>query len=110
KEVQSEPDYDRVLLRVMHLFEEEEDSKLSKPVTVNLKDVLKGLGEVRDVEERSLTGTWNITSLQRWNWKTADTSGKKNKQYLKSEDKDFTVTISPKEIRTFFVHFSSRNC
>ncbi|MED6292897.1 hypothetical protein CHARACLAT_005315 [Characodon lateralis] len=110
KEVQSEPDYDRVLLRVMHLFEEEEDSKLSKPVTVNLKDVLKGLGEVRDVEERSLTGTWNITSLQRWNWKTADTSGKKNEQYWKSEDKDFTITISPKEIRTFFVHFSSRNC
>uniref|UniRef100_A0A3B3TKP9 Alpha-mannosidase n=1 Tax=Poecilia latipinna TaxID=48699 RepID=A0A3B3TKP9_9TELE len=95
KEVRSEPDYDRVLLRLMHLFEEGEDPELSKPVTVNLKDVLKGLGEVRELEERSLTGTWNITTLQRWRWKT--------------RNQDFTVTISPKEIRTFFIHFSSRN-
>ncbi|XP_014899647.1 epididymis-specific alpha-mannosidase isoform X1 [Poecilia latipinna] len=107
KEVRSEPDYDRVLLRLMHLFEEGEDPELSKPVTVNLKDVLKGLGEVRELEERSLTGTWNITTLQRWRWKTADTSGKKNDQHKRNQD--FTVTISPKEIRTFFIHFSSRN-
>uniref|UniRef100_A0A3Q2QTG9 Alpha-mannosidase n=1 Tax=Fundulus heteroclitus TaxID=8078 RepID=A0A3Q2QTG9_FUNHE len=109
KETPPEPDYDRVLLRVMHLFEEGEDAELSKPVTVNLKDALKGLGEVRDLEERSLTGTWNVTSLQRWKWKTADAHGKKNERNGSSQDKDFTVTISPKEIRTFFVHFSSRN-
>ncbi|XP_015247239.1 PREDICTED: epididymis-specific alpha-mannosidase [Cyprinodon variegatus] len=110
KQVDSEPDYDRVLLRVMHLYEEGDDPELSKPVTVNFKDVLKGLGEVRDLEERSLTGTWNITSLQRWKWKTADNFGKKNEQHGSSVGKDFTVTISPKEIRTFFIHFSSRNC
>lgn len=106
-EVRSEPDYDRVLLRVMHLYEEGEDPELSKPVTINLKDVLKGLGEVRDLEERSLTGTWNITSLQRWKWKTEDSSGKKNEHH--GSIKGFTVTILPKEIRTFFIHFSSGN-
>uniref|UniRef100_A0A665WKS1 Alpha-mannosidase n=1 Tax=Echeneis naucrates TaxID=173247 RepID=A0A665WKS1_ECHNA len=68
----SEPDYDRVLLRIMHLFEEEEDPELSKPVTINLKDALQGIGEVKVLEERSLTGTWDITSLQRWNWTTPD--------------------------------------
>uniref|UniRef100_A0A3P9D394 Alpha-mannosidase n=1 Tax=Maylandia zebra TaxID=106582 RepID=A0A3P9D394_9CICH len=93
----SQPDYDRILLRIMHLFEEGEDPELSKPVTINLKEALQGMGEVKGVEERSLTGTWDVTSLQRWKWKT------------RTRDDNFTVTISPKEIRTFFVHFVSRN-
>ncbi|KAM6909441.1 LOW QUALITY PROTEIN: epididymis-specific alpha-mannosidase [Xenentodon cancila] len=102
KDLHSEPDFDRILLRIMHVFEEGEDPELSKPVNHNLKEVLQGIGEVKLLEERSLTGTWNITSLQRWKWKTADNSDQ-------NETKDFVVTISPKQIRTFFVHFSSGN-
>lgn len=105
----SEPDYNRVLMRIMHLFEEGEDPELSKPVTINLKDALQGIGKVRLLEERSLTGTWNITSLQRWKWKTADKLEKEEKPSQRRQDPDFTVTISPKEIRTFFVHFGPGN-
>ncbi|XP_076017457.1 epididymis-specific alpha-mannosidase [Genypterus blacodes] len=105
----SELDYDRVLLRIMHLFEEGEDPELSKPVTLNLKEVLRGIGEVRVLEERSLTGTWDITSLKRWNWKTAVNKVTRNSSYESHGGEAFTVTVSPKEIRTFFVHFSSTN-
>ncbi|XP_062300703.1 epididymis-specific alpha-mannosidase [Scomber scombrus] len=109
KDLHSEPDYDRVLVRIMHLFEEGEDPELSKPVTINLKDVLRGIGEVKGMEERSLTGTWDIGSLQRWKWKTADNFEQKSRSCRTCGNEAFTVTISPKEIRTFFLHFSSNN-
>uniref|UniRef100_A0A3Q3WNI9 Alpha-mannosidase n=1 Tax=Mola mola TaxID=94237 RepID=A0A3Q3WNI9_MOLML len=107
RDLHSEPDYDRVLLRLMHLYEEGEEPELSKPVTLNLKDVLQGIGEVKVLEERSLTGTWDIANLQRWKWKTADNL--ETSENSVQGCGDFNVTISPKEIRTFFVHFASSN-
>lgn len=38
--------------------------------------VMQGIGEVTEVLERSLTGTWDISDLQRWSWKTNTGVGK----------------------------------
>ncbi|KAJ8008058.1 hypothetical protein DPEC_G00100830 [Dallia pectoralis] len=104
----TQPDYNRVLLRIMHLYEMGEDPVLSQPATINIKEVLQGIGEVRVVEERSLTGTWDLADLQRWKWNTSNTSKSQEKGGTRSNvgaGGDFNVTISPKEIRTFFVYF-----
>ncbi|CAL8327680.1 unnamed protein product [Lota lota] len=101
--LQPEPDYDRVLVRIMHLFEEGEDPELSKPVSIDLKEVLSGVGEVRAVEERSVTGTWDVQTMDRWRWNTP--AGPADEGPRGRPMEGFNVTISPKEIRTFFVHF-----
>ncbi|XP_018416934.1 PREDICTED: epididymis-specific alpha-mannosidase isoform X2 [Nanorana parkeri] len=89
-------DFHRVLLRIQHLYEVDEDPVLSKPASVNLKSLLKGLGDVKFVEERSLTGTWDVSSMEKWQWKTTQCKGR---------TKDFVLTVEPKEIRTIFVYF-----
>ncbi|XP_028829124.1 epididymis-specific alpha-mannosidase isoform X2 [Denticeps clupeoides] len=102
----SAPDLDRILLRITHLYETGEDPVLSVPTTINLRDVLQGMGEVKEVRERSLTGTWDISDLQRWKWQTKEDLDKKgDATSFDIVTKDFNITISPKEIRTFFVYF-----
>ncbi|KAG8591384.1 hypothetical protein GDO81_000154 [Engystomops pustulosus] len=100
---QSDTDFSRVLLRIHHLYEADQDPILSKPTTINLKFLLEGLGKVRLVEERSLTGTWDLATVERWKWRS--TQRKDNDNRSKKISEDFTVTVAPKEIRTFFVYF-----
>ncbi|XDA77733.1 hypothetical protein R6Z07M_007825 [Ovis aries] len=64
----------RVLLRLRHLYEVDEDPVRSQPVLVNLQSVLRGLGSVVSVEERSLTGTWDVSTLHRWHWPAQEPS------------------------------------
>lgn len=102
---QAQADLRRVLLRLHHLYEAGEDPVLSQPVTVNLEAVLRGLGAVAAVQERSLTGTWDVHTMQRWSWRTKpgrQTGRPASHSWPPSNHK---VTVHPKEILTFFVHF-----
>ncbi|KAM8939546.1 epididymis-specific alpha-mannosidase [Pelodytes ibericus] len=98
------PNFHRVLLRIQHLYENNEDPILSKPASVNIQTLLKGLGAVVLVEERSLTGTWDASTMNRWEWMSKQ---RKNTDHLKRirRPEDFTIHVEPKEIKTLFVYF-----
>ncbi|XP_068831089.1 epididymis-specific alpha-mannosidase-like [Capricornis sumatraensis] len=99
-------DLHRVLLRLQHLYEVDQDPVLSRPVTVNLQSVLGGLGSVVSVEERSLTGTWDVNEMRRWTWNTRDPHHHRGNSSQPSPPPGGPeVTIYPKEIRTFFIQF-----
>ncbi|XP_068133236.1 epididymis-specific alpha-mannosidase [Hyperolius riggenbachi] len=97
-------EFQRILLRLQHLYEADEDPVFSKPAIINLKSLLAGLGNVTRVEERSLTGTWDLSTMQRWKW---NTTHERRKDQLKpaQSSEDFVLTVEPKEIRTLFVYF-----
>ncbi|XP_053921874.1 epididymis-specific alpha-mannosidase isoform X2 [Cuculus canorus] len=107
KQKQGDADFSRVLLRIRHLYEVGEDPVLSQPVTVNLKSLLKGLGSVMLVEERSLTGTWDVKALKRWKWKTAQYPSKGFSNSTETSG-NCIITVHPMEIRTFFVYFQGQ--
>ncbi|XP_058157218.1 epididymis-specific alpha-mannosidase [Dasypus novemcinctus] len=102
---EAQADLRRVLLRLHHLYEAGEDPVLSQPVTVDLKAVLQGLGSVVAVEERSLTGTWDVSTLHRWHWRTQTRRRRGGSSPPSGPPRGLAVTVHPKEIRTFFIHF-----
>ncbi|KAM4811420.1 epididymis-specific alpha-mannosidase isoform X1 [Urocitellus parryii] len=101
----AQADLHRVMLRLHHLYEAKEDPFLSQPVTVDLETILRGLGPLVAVKERSLTGTWDIRSLQRWNWRTKTGHQKGHPTSPSRLKRGPIVTVYPKEIRTFFIDF-----
>ncbi|XP_060044454.1 epididymis-specific alpha-mannosidase [Erinaceus europaeus] len=94
---QVKADLRRVLLRLRHLYEGEEDPELSQPVTVNLKVTLQGIGRRAEADAQA-SGSLGATAACR----QPSTHGTSPPP---PSPGDTTVTIHPKEIRTFFVHF-----
>ena len=47
-----------------------------------LQSVLRGLGSMVSVEERSLTGTWDVSKMHRWTWSTQDPHGHRGSDTL----------------------------
>lgn len=94
----------RLLLRLEHFYQKGEHAELSKPVTVNLKNLFKQF-EITAAQELTLGANQDISALKsRLKFKyTADgtvtepVEGKFNAETLE-------VTLTPMQIRTFVVN------
>ena len=116
-------DYDReekniLLVRIEHFYEIGEDAVLSRPTSVDLRDLFKDSFNVVGVQELALGANMPVEELdQRLEWQSeAATGGHFSKiDYLKFKNNifstkkslaDFTFTFQPMQIRTFYVWFS----
>ncbi len=94
-----------LLVRIEHFYELSEDSILSNPVTIDLKDFLSPLGEIYDVRELALGGNMLVDDLnERLKWNT-QSSNELNKDEKNKTLFQFQYTFNPMQIRTFLVEY-----
>ncbi|XP_041364286.1 lysosomal alpha-mannosidase-like [Gigantopelta aegis] len=97
------------LLRLEHFYERNEDTRLSQPVTVSLKDLFVPF-DVTNVVELTLGANMPLSQLNRLKWKTTDGQPKKDTtlrfEPASSSVDPLSITLDPMEIRTFQVDIS----
>lgn len=108
-----------LIVRIEHFYEKDEDAVLSKPVTVNLKEVFGKSFKLADVEELALTGTFAARELdERMRWRGDDTSHMVNDMFeyktrressSSGGDEKFLFTFNPMQIRTFRLYLTKSN-
>ncbi|ESW33614.1 hypothetical protein PHAVU_001G084700 [Phaseolus vulgaris] len=97
----------KILLRLAHLYEIEEDKDLSVMATVELKKLFPGR-KIKEVKEMSLSANQERTEMEkkRLNWKVEGSSGNRHVSRGGPVDpKELKVELSPMEIRTFIISF-----
>jgi len=100
------PDNDnRILLRLRHIYAVGEDTEYSKPVTINLTNFFKSR-TITNLQETNLLGTKDIKDVVHMKWVTEDgiNVGKQEKQPVK----DFLVTLTPMQTRTFLLTWNAK--
>ncbi|KAF2883456.1 hypothetical protein ILUMI_22698 [Ignelater luminosus] len=93
-----------LLLRLEHLFESNEDPKLSEPVTVDLEGILS-LYKITSIRETTLAGNQWLEENRRldWNSKTRHSG----RTLINNLPDDLKITLSPQQIRTFIIGVES---
>ena len=91
----------QVLLRLAHLFSINEDSTLSKSVTLDLASLFTS--SFSDVVETTLSANRNLSSFSPLLWNTINDSADNN-SFITTLD-GTNVTLSPMEIRTYILNF-----
>ncbi|CAG9761788.1 unnamed protein product [Ceutorhynchus assimilis] len=99
------------LLRLEHVFEIEQDSTLSEPVTVDLKQDLFTSFELKSIRETTLGANQWLKDNKRLNFKSAFQSDEEDLSKTKRSNalnNEFSVELKPMEIRTFIVEVVSK--
>ncbi|TRY79620.1 hypothetical protein TCAL_12196 [Tigriopus californicus] len=96
-----------LLVRLEHIFDQEEDTELSQPQAVSLPELLASFGVIEAVEELTLGGNepWAVAQARRLRWTAEDNT--QQEQVPQRDHKDdssaFTYELKPMSIRTFKV-------
>jgi len=93
----------RYLLRLHHIYGVGEDENLSKPVSVNINNILKGGRTVTKIQEMNLLGNKDISEIRHMQWKTEQPFD------MPKQEKDISdtiITLNPMQTRTFLLTLS----
>ncbi|XP_056018882.1 lysosomal alpha-mannosidase-like isoform X2 [Ostrea edulis] len=91
------------LVRFEHIYEKGENSELSKPVKLMLKDIFVPF-RIKTMVELTLGANLPLSDLKRLQWKTTDyTTDAQLIRHKVGVADNFTVILNPMEIRTFQV-------
>jgi lysosomal alpha-mannosidase len=93
------------LLRLEHLQDKDDDSQLSKPVTLSLKSMFSAF-DIISAKETSLGANQWVEQVNRMTWPVESNEIKNTSDddvSKETEDDDLSVTLKPMEIRTYIV-------
>nr|CAD7458127.1 unnamed protein product [Timema tahoe] len=90
-----------LLLRLEHILEKDEDKVLSQDVSINIQNLLSPL-TVNSLRETTLDGNQWLSDTVRLAWTSTDT---RQRSEVSHDIQDFSVTLSPMQIRTFVVGY-----
>lgn len=93
---------DRILLRIEHLFEANENENLSKEVEIELGDLFTNF-EVKGIEEMTLGGNVHLSQAERLHWQTNDWQDHEDTHSLDRFLTTSKIKLNPMEIRTFIL-------
>lgn len=111
KEFENDRQLNALLVRIEHFYEKDEDSALSLPVTVDLRDAFNSTFNIVGVEELALGANMRVEELNdrlRWNSDyelESELNQHTRKIFKQGKSNDFTFTFNPMEIRTFRLFF-----
>ncbi|XP_049857125.1 lysosomal alpha-mannosidase-like isoform X1 [Schistocerca gregaria] len=101
-----------LLLRIEHILEKTDDPDLSKPVTINLKDVFAPFS-IKSARETTLGANQWLSDSKRLKWRVEsndihrDTYSRHSSSYYYDDD-DLTITLNPMQIRTFIIEVKEK--
>ncbi|XP_039281888.1 lysosomal alpha-mannosidase isoform X2 [Nilaparvata lugens] len=98
-----------LLLRLEHIMESHDHIDLSKPVTVDLKDLFNTF-KIKSMKEMTLGGNMELKNMHRLHWKTVNSAKQENRPKITHDDSELQtmeIILHPMEIRTFIliVHY-----